>query len=221
MEALNLSGADVPASFPYARPMGPDEFENVSEQAIILDTRMELGYSAAHVPGAVSIWLGGLSRFVGWFVPYDQQIKLVNENEGSDATVRQLLRLGYDDVAGILSGGMLAWHNSGRISQSISTITVQRLCYLLDERANAWILDVRSDSELAGQGEIGGAYHIHLTQLVERMDEVPRDRPVMVFCGSGLRSMIAASLLQRQGWDDVTVVLGGLAGWSSITCPLR
>ena len=100
-------------------------------------------------------------------------------------------------------------------------MVVQELCTLLDEHERAWILDVRSKEELESSGEIGGAHHIHITQLPERMAEVPDDRSVYVFCGSGLRSMIAASMLQQAGWDDVTVVLGGLAGWSSITCPIR
>jgi hydroxyacylglutathione hydrolase len=98
---------------------------------------------------------------------------------------------------------------------------VQDLCHHLDTDGEAWILDVRSDEELASQGEIAGAHQIHITQLPDHLDEVPRDQPVYVFCGSGLRSMIGASLLRRQGWDNVTVVLGGLAGWRSTTCPLE
>jgi len=54
-----------------------------------------------------------------------------------------------------------------------------------------------------------------------RMEEVPRDRRVTIFCGSGLRSMIAASLLKREGWHDLAVVLGGIAGWRSVSCPIR
>jgi hydroxyacylglutathione hydrolase len=52
------------------------------------------------------------------------------------------------------------------------------------------------------------------------MDEVPRDERIYVFCGSGLRSMMAASLLERQGYSDLFVILGGVAGWTSTTCPL-
>jgi len=97
---------------------------------------------------------------------------------------------------------------------------VQELCHRLDAEDDVWLLDVRSAGEVA-TAPIPDAQHIHLTQLPQRADEVPRDRPVYVFCGSDLRATIAASLLQRQGWDNLTVVLGGLAGWSSITCPLE
>jgi hydroxyacylglutathione hydrolase len=53
------------------------------------------------------------------------------------------------------------------------------------------------------------------------MEEVPKDRPVYIFCGTGLRSMIAASFLKRKGWENLVVVLGGLTGWKSVSCPLK
>jgi hydroxyacylglutathione hydrolase len=109
---------------------------------------------------------------------------------------------------------------SGRESSFIRTLTVQDLCRLLDEQS-LWILDVRSEGELKKDGEIAGSQHIHVTQIAERKDEVPRDRTVYVFCGSGMRSMIAASYLQSQGWKDLAVVLGGMAGWRSRRCPLK
>jgi hydroxyacylglutathione hydrolase len=97
---------------------------------------------------------------------------------------------------------------------------VQELCHRLDTDGQAQILDVRSDAELAREGHIADAQHIHITQLPERVDEIPQDQPIYIFCGSGLRSTTAASFLKRQGWDDLTVVLGGLSGWSSTTCPI-
>jgi hydroxyacylglutathione hydrolase len=134
--------------------------------------------------------------------------------------VRKLIRMGYDNVAGFLAGGMLAWHTAGLDSESIGTITVQGLCQRLDEHEEPWILDVRSDEEVE-RNEIPTAHHVHLTQLPNRMDAVLKGQRIYIFCGSGLRSMIAASLLQRAGYDDLTVVLGGLAGWSSVSCPIE
>jgi len=69
---------------------------------------------------------------------------------------------------------------------------------------------VRSEEELETSGGIPGAQHIHLTLLPDHLSEVPRDWTVYIFCGSGLRSMIAPSLLQRAGWENLTVVLGGV-----------
>jgi hydroxyacylglutathione hydrolase len=207
-------------SLPVPTPLNPSAFAERMEEALVLDTRMELGFTAAHVPGSVSIWLGRLASFAGWFLPYEQPILLVNEADDPTLAVRHLVRLGYDNLVGSLSGGMLAWHTSGRRSALVETITVQELCHRLDTEGQQQILDIRSDEELAKNGHIAGALHIHITQLPQRLEELPRDQPVYIFCGSGLRSTIVASLLKRRGMENLRVVLGGLAGWNSTTCPI-
>jgi len=116
---------------------------------------------------------------------------------------------------------MSAWHIAGLESRQITTLTTHELCARLDDGdSDPWILDVRSAEEIAGEGAIPDAHHILVTQLPDHVDAVPRDREVLIFCGSGLRSTLAASYLQRKGWDDVTVVLGGTKGWDSTSCPL-
>jgi hydroxyacylglutathione hydrolase len=145
----------------------------------------------------------------------------VNETDNPVEAARFLVRLGYDELAGYLAGGMLAWHMAGLESNSIKMVTVQEFCRQLDERKQVWILDVRSDEELEKAGRIPDAYHIHITQLSNHLNEIRKDRTVYIFCGSGLRSMIAASMLRRQGWKDLVVVLGGLAGWNSIARPIK
>jgi hydroxyacylglutathione hydrolase len=116
---------------------------------------------------------------------------------------------------------MLSWHTSGMESESIGTTIVQDLCRLLDKGEEVVILDVRGEEEIEKKGRIPNALSITITQLYEKMDEVPKKKTVYVFCGSGLRSMIAASLLKKEGWGNLKVALGGLAGWSSNTCPVR
>jgi hydroxyacylglutathione hydrolase len=99
--------------------------------------------------------------------------------------------------------------------------TVQDVCRYLDRGHAIRILDVRSEGEVESEGRIPNAVHIHVTQVPERADEIPRDGTLHIFCGSGLRSMVAASYLAASGRDDVAVILGGLAGWSSTSCPLE
>ncbi len=221
MEKRNIEGAPLLGNRPSPLPLRAKEFKQRAESAIVVDTRMELGFSAAHVPGALSIWLGGLASFAGWFLPYDKPIILVNETENPEDSTRHLIRLGYDRIEGYLGGGMLSWHTAGLESHSIPTVTVQGLCQLLDAKKNPFILDVRSREELERKGRITDAAHIHITTLAEHMHEIPKERPVYIFCGSGMRSMIAASLLKRHGWTNLHVVLGGLAGWNSVSCPLE
>ncbi|NYT01777.1 MAG: MBL fold metallo-hydrolase [Methanosarcinales archaeon] len=219
MEALNIQGAPLSA-IPLPPPLSPKEFAREARDAVVVDTRMEIGYGAAHVPSSQFIWHDGLASFAGWLLPYDRPLLLVSETNNPEQAVRTLLRLGYDDFAGFLAGSMLSWHMAGLESASIQTITVQELCRRLAAKAQAWILDVRAGEELARAGRIEGAVHIHVTRIPERMQEVPKDRRIYIFCGSGMRSMVAASWLKGRGWKDLVVVLGGLAGWKSLTCPI-
>jgi hydroxyacylglutathione hydrolase len=80
---------------------------------------------------------------------------------------------------------------------------------------------VRSEEELETAGRIPSAQHIHRTFLPEHLRQVAKDRMLHTFCGGGLRSMIAASLLQRAGWENLIVVLGGFSGWISTICELE
>jgi len=221
MEKVNLDCEPALGALPRPKPLAPDDFESLSKEAQILDTRMELGFGAAHIPGSQFIWLNGLASFAGWFLTYDRPIFLVTEANEPCEPFCILIRLGFDNVAGYLAGGMLNWHMSGRMSNAIQTITVQDICSLLDREEELWILDVRSERELESSGRITGAQHIHVTQIPEQKDEVPKDFRVYIFCGSGLRSMIAASYLERHGWRNLAVILGGIAGWRSKRCPIK
>jgi hydroxyacylglutathione hydrolase len=238
MEELNLEGAPLLGTLPLLPPLSPGEFASMmtdrAGECPVVDTRVELGFGAAHVPGALSIGLGSLASFAGWFLPYGRPILLVNESGAShpsgdlDEAVRTLVRLGYDDgpggLAGYLAGGMHAWHAAGLESRSIGMVTVEELCRRsFDPKGDEepWILDVRSLEELETVGHIDRAHQIHLTQLPGSLDQVPTGRPIYIFCGSGRRAMIAASILRREGWDQLRVVLGGMAGWNSVKCELE
>jgi len=220
MEKLNTEGSPILGSLPALPPLSPIEFAEKTRNAIVLDTRIETGFGAAHVPDAIYIKLKEISGYAGWFLPYDRPILLISDMDDPEQAVISLIRLGYDNLIGFLFDGIYKWHTSGLDSKSIDMITVQELCHLLDEHRKIWILDVRSENEVL-RSRIPNAQHIHITQLPKHIDEVPRDRTIYIFCGSGLRSMTAASLLQREGWKDITVVLGGLAGWNSTVCPIE
>lgn len=220
MERLNLEGPPLLGGLPVTAPMSAADFAAQAGSSVVVDTRMELGFGAAHVPGALSIWLGGLPGYAGWFLPYDRPLLFVQEGDNADPVARCLVRMGYNAPAGYLAGGMLAWHTAGYESRTVRMITVSSLCTRMDEGEKAWILDVRSEDELESYGSISGAHNIHVTLLPERLEEVPKDRTVYIFCASGVRSMIAASLLKQAGRRNVVVVLGGLIGWNSTTCPI-
>jgi hydroxyacylglutathione hydrolase len=227
MEELNLEGAPLLGCLPAPPPLSPDEVASLIGECAVVDTRAELSFGAAHVPNSLSIGQGSLASYAGWFLPYDRPILLVTEGDDPEPAVRTLVRLGYDGgaggLAGYLSGGMHAWHTAGRESRSVGMVTVEELCrrtFKPQSGPRPWTLDVRSAGELETAGRIEGAHHIQLTQLPGELDRVPKDRPIYIFCGSGRRSMIAASLLKRAGWQDLIVVLGGMTGWNAVRCEL-
>jgi hydroxyacylglutathione hydrolase len=107
-----------------------------------------------------------------------------------------------------------AWHAGGLDSTTIATVTAAELGRHSDAAEKIHVLDVRTPAEVETQ-ILPGSQHIPLTELNDRLDEVPADRRTYIFCGSGLRSTVAASLLARSGHDRLTVILGGMKGWSS------
>ncbi|UOY10600.1 rhodanese-like domain-containing protein [Methanonatronarchaeum sp. AMET6-2] len=214
MEELNLY-PPVLKRIPTPTPLKPSEFIERPDGSQILDTRTELEYGSAHIKGSISIMSKNISKFAGWFLSYEKPILVVGED--IKKTVQKLVRMGFDNVHGYLAGGLLGWHTNGLPTYKINTLTVHELCQRLDQGEVNHILDVRSQGELEKNGVIEGSIHIHLTQLPEKMDSLPRDGELFIFCGSGIRSMTAASILSKNGFDEINVVLGGLAGWNSKT----
>jgi hydroxyacylglutathione hydrolase len=223
MEESNLTGSEFLAHYQKPAALSAAEFAEAlkDENTYIIDLRQEVSYASAHLPGSISIPLQNLPSFVGWFIPVGAKILLVTEGEYPKEAIKHLYRTGYDNILGYLKGGMINWHMAGKKSAAIKTVTVDKLCTLLDtEPDDRIILDIRSEDEREEEGEIQEAEHIHLTQLPEHYAELSQDKPLYIFCGSGLRSMTAASLLENEGFSNQRVVLGGLIAWNSTTCPI-
>ena len=132
--------------------------------------------------------------------------------------VTHLIRVGLDRIEGYLDDGMDAWENQGFELSQLGSISAQELSARLRANSPPFVLDVRTESEWSS-GHIDGALHIHGGVLKERYDEVPRDRPIAVICGTGYRGSIAASFLKSNGYDDVSNVLGGMTAWKAAGLP--
>lgn len=217
MEARNLRPGGL-AAVGQPTPLAPREFAGLADGATVLDTRTPLGFLTAHVPGALSIWEAGLGAWAGWFVPDERPILLVTDEGRVMPVVLTLARMGFDRVHGYLQGGMGAWHEAGYGSDGISAASAPDARWMLDFDGDARLLDVRTAAE-RWQGSVPGAVTVPLAELERRSGEVPADVRVYIFCGSGFRSTVAASVLCNLGWDDLTVVLGGVDGWLSGSMP--
>lgn len=224
MKKVNSTGAPLIGLDPHGqkRFTAKEVHDRVCEHCVILDVRSKESFAAGHIPGAINIPHGhNLPTWAGWVLPYDTPMLIVPENPADvREVVTHLLRIGFDDVKGYLEEGIGAWETAGYELASLETISVHELARRLNEpgEARPFVLDVRSDAEWAG-GHIQGARHIHGGLLQERFAEVPSDRPVAVICGSGYRASIAASFLKREGYGEISNVLGGMAAWKGAGLP--
>jgi hydroxyacylglutathione hydrolase len=222
MKRINANGPQLLNSVPGSEQLNPGAFRKEIEtlDPVIIDLRRAEAFGGAHIPNALNIGAGqNLSMWGGWVVPYDRPILLVGQ-EGTDleGARRSLIRVGFDDIRGSLKGGMRAWIEAGFEQVHIPQESVQELAETLSEKP--LVLDVRSQGEW-NAGHIAEAKHIPGGELPKRTEEVPRDRPVHVICGSGYRSSIAASLLQRSGLSHLINVAGGMEAWYAQKLPVE
>ena len=196
--------------------------DRVCDDCLVLDVRNKEAFATAHVPGAINIPFGpNLPTWAGWVLPYDKRLLVVpNSADEMPQVVTHLIRVGLDKIEGYLDEAMYQWESLGFEISQLGSISAPELARRLDGPAaeRPFVLDVRTEREW-NTGHIDGAVHIHGGVLKDQFHQVPRDRPIAVVCGSGYRGSIAASFLKRQGYDDVTNVLGGMAAWNSAELP--
>jgi hydroxyacylglutathione hydrolase len=221
VELYNIEGPPALGSLPIPSAVVPSELKKLVEGgAIIVDTRFPPSFSGAHIPGSLSIWFGGLPTVSGWVIPHDRPIVLVLSNRTfAESATRFLVRLGYDDIVGYLCSGpeacgLEAWYVEGEPFDRLGVLSVHELRNLLDSNSNFTLLDVRS-KEMWQRGHIPGSMNIYSGNLVDRMEEIPRDRPTVVICNVGNRATHAASMLKREGYEDVSVIIGGTIAWDA------
>jgi hydroxyacylglutathione hydrolase len=221
MEQDNLDGPPLLGNLPVPLALQPEEFnDKIKEGAIVLDTRDPSSFGGAHIAGAYSIWLDGLPSFAGWVLPYDQPLVLVADNEQYlEKAVRYLVREGYDDIAGYLKGNIESWYSAGLPIESLKLISANDLKAMLDRKEDVNVLDVRKQKEWEA-GHIEGAMHIFVGQLMDKLSQIPKEKPTVVHCSAGFRSGLAASILLRAGYSDLYNVAGGINAWISSGLPI-
>ncbi len=216
MEQYNLEGAPILHDLPVPELLSTKEFRGeIEKETVVVDTRVPHSYGGAHIKNSYSIWMEGLPSFAGWVLPYDKPILLVmEEKEQLESAVRYLIRLGYDNIAGYLSGGIGAWYIDALPVDGFNLISVHDLKDKMEKDEKMFILDVRDDSEW-DEGHIQSATHIFVGHVEENLNRIPRDCRIILYCGTGRRSNIAASILKKHGYEKIYNVLGSMAAWKS------
>ncbi|MFX1301439.1 MAG: rhodanese-like domain-containing protein [Promethearchaeota archaeon] len=217
MEDYNLNGPPLLQNAPVPRALTVPEFEKAMEKSntIVVDTRNPDAFAASHLAGSLSIWLNGLSYYPGWVLTYDQEILLVLERtEDIEKAKPFLWRLGYDNITGYLCPGIDAWRNKGKPTDQIGAITATQLKEKL-EKNELLLIDVRETYECEA-GFVDGSKYIYVGELANHVDELPRNTPLATTCGWGGRGSLAASILRKAGFSEVSNTLGGLNAWNAL-----
>ena len=215
MKRVNAEGPPLLDHLPGQRALELDVFHrHVQAGHVVIDLRDQTAFGAGHVPQAFGIGAGKmLSMWAAWVVPYDTPLVLLGDDSDVEEAARALIRVGLDDVRGFLRGGMSAWISAGLPVTHTAQIEPAELQRQLIVRERPQVVDVRTDDEWR-DGHLQGALHIMGGYLPERLGEVPRDRPLVVMCGSGYRSTIAASVLERGGFTHIANLRGGMKAWT-------
>ncbi len=195
----------------------PTEFEALAEGegALILDVRDRNDFSAAHIPNSIFIGIDG--SFAPWvgalIVDIKQPILLVAPAGREEEVVTRLSRVGYDNTLGFLDGGITAWLAEGREVDSIKNITAAQLEEGVNEGKVANILDTRTPSEFLSE-HLDAAVNYPLDYINgSKMNTLDRKKTYYLHCGSGYRSLIAASILRARGFEGLVNVE---KGWNAV-----
>lgn len=201
------------------QPLNVFEFNKTakSEDVLILDTRDAAVFAKGHIPDSINIGLnGGFAVWVGETIKnIKQKIILVAEVGREEESMIRLSRVGYDNTIGYLEFGYDAWKEAGLISEVIHRIEA------IDFDKNTLgtdvvVLDVRKNSEYSSEHLIDSKF-ISLNKLCDHLQELSSDVPYVIYCAGGYRSMIAASILKKNGFLRVTDVVGGYDAIKQVT----
>jgi hydroxyacylglutathione hydrolase len=231
---------DAPAYFTYDAVLNSQERPTLDEtlarvnamtlddvlalQAVgaqILDTRDAVEFASAHLAGSINIGLvGQYATWAGTVLDRKHQIVIIADPGRENESAIRLGRIGFDHVAGYLKDGLQSLESRPELVAFTERLSAQFAAELLLSSQPPLAIDVRVPRE-RDQKYIAGSLGIPLNHLTENLEKLPKDRPLLVYCAGGYRSSIAASLLQRSGFDHVGEIAGGIVGWEAAKLPVQ
>ncbi|MFJ1569340.1 rhodanese-like domain-containing protein [Streptomyces erythrochromogenes] len=208
-----------PAAAPT--PLTVEDFTGLrASGAVVVDARDPQEFAAGHLRGSVNVPADGrFAEQAGTVLPADADLLVVAPQNREEEIVTRLARIGFDRVAGYLRSPDDALPALADEVTPASRLTAAQVRAALAGDNPPVVIDVRNCGERGDNGFVDGALHIALGELPRRLDEVPRDRPLVLHCAGGHRSSIAASLLRHHGFTDVSDILGGYAAWARLNTP--
>ena len=241
IQVVTADQPDAPAYFVYdavlnseerptldqalARGMNPLSLDRVLELQVtgaqILDTRDATEFASAHLAGSINIGLvGQYATWAGTVLNREHPIVIVAGPGRENESAVRLGRIGFDHLVGYLKDGLHSLESRSELVAFTERLSAPFAAELLSSSQPPLAIDVRAPRE-RDQKYIAGSLAIPLNHLSENLDKLPRDRPLLVYCAGGYRSSIAASLLQRSGFDPVGEIAGGIVGWEAANLPVQ
>ena len=203
------------------KPLNPEEFELIANEtrALILDTRLASEFANGFIPNSINIGLdGNFAMWVGEMIPdIKQEILLVTDPGKEEESMVRLSRIGYDSTIGYLKDGFESWKKAGKEVDALTRITATELEQKL-KNEEIPVFDVRKKSEYLSE-HLVGAINIPLNEINSHLAEFPKEKPFILHCAGGYRSMLAASILKMRGWDNFVDVIGGFTEITETSLP--
>ncbi len=217
MEVGNIEGPSLLGQLKNLKALTPGKVKQLLPEVQILDVRQVTHFAGGHLPGSLYIWSERLAKFAGWFLDPERPIVIIDDERHAQGVQRQLLRIGFDHIVGYLKGGLQSWGKTGLPVAMVEVVSSHQFCQLIRQKMSTFILDIRDPKELSESWR-SRVKNIPLTMLLEQLNELSKDQKIYIVCNSGVRSMIAASLLLQQGFEKLAVPIGGEAGLQSVDC---
>lgn len=206
------------------RQLKPLELDTVlkmqADGAQILDTREPEEFGAAHLAGSINVGLGGqYATWAGTVLDHEHPIVIIASPGRESESAIRLGRIGFDHIAGYLRNGLQSLEARPELTAFTERLSSQFAAELISSSEPPLVVDVRAPREREGK-YISGSLSVPLNHLAQRLVELPKDRAVLVYCAGGYRSSIASSLLQKNGFQLVSEIAGGLSAWEVAKLPV-
>ncbi|QDT75650.1 rhodanese-like domain-containing protein [Lacipirellula limnantheis] len=215
MKRVNKVGPELTKDLAPVRAIDPTELATTAGKHLVIDTTAAGEFAKSHVPGTVNVPASNLVQWAGFFVDYAKPIYLIADEASLPAQLRSLRSIGIDNVGGFLDAGSVK--TAGLRTESYRSATPAELRRSIDD-GEVTLVDVRAATEFDA-GHIAGAEHRFLGTLLRNLSSLGRDKPVATQCLAGGRSAIAASILQRGGFEVVNMQ-GGYRAWVDAGLPV-
>ncbi len=202
------------------KALSVEEFELVANEthALVLDTRDPEIFAKGFIPNSINIGID--SNFAMWvgemIADIKQEILIVAEPGREEEAIIRLSRVGYDHSIGFLNGGFTAWKDASKEVDSVNRISADTFASQYDSKP--LVFDVRKKSEFDSE-HVVDAINIPLNEINNHLAEFPKDKPFILHCAGGYRSMIAASILKSRGWENFVDVEGGMSAILKTSVP--